>query len=76
MYWAVLMTRKGGVPPDWVLNAITLSQILQQLKTRRPVAHLAQEDISMPALEIPTFGSNALAYDSRESLCRPTWNNR
>jgi DNA polymerase (family X) len=35
MHWGVEMARKGGVPPDRVLNAMTLPQIIQYLRRRR-----------------------------------------
>lgn len=35
MYWDVEMARKGGVPADRVLNAMTLPKIQQHLKKRR-----------------------------------------
>ena len=35
MHWGVEMARKGGVPADRVLNAMSLPQILQHLKQRR-----------------------------------------
>jgi DNA polymerase (family 10) len=36
MHWGVAMARKGGVPASRVLNAMTLAQIVQFLKNRRP----------------------------------------
>ena len=36
MHWGVAMARKGGVPASRVLNAMTLAQILQFLKNKRP----------------------------------------
>jgi DNA polymerase (family X) len=35
MHWGVEMARKGGVPANRVLNAMTLSEITQHLKRRR-----------------------------------------
>ena len=35
MHWGVEMARKGGVPPDRVLNAMSLASILRYLKHRR-----------------------------------------
>jgi DNA polymerase (family 10) len=35
MHWGVEMARKGGVPPDRVLNAMPLEGILRHLKHRR-----------------------------------------
>lgn len=35
MHWGVEMARKGGVPADRVLNAMTLPQIMQHLKRPR-----------------------------------------
>jgi DNA polymerase (family X) len=35
MHWGVKMARKGGVPADRVLNAMTLSEILQHFRRRR-----------------------------------------
>jgi DNA polymerase (family X) len=35
MHWGVEMARKGGVPPDRVLNAMPLPQIIQYLRRRR-----------------------------------------
>jgi DNA polymerase (family X) len=35
MHWGVEMARKGGVPPDRVLNAMPLAGILRYLKHRR-----------------------------------------
>jgi DNA polymerase (family X) len=35
MHWGVEMARKGGVPADRVLNAMTLLEITQHLKRRR-----------------------------------------
>ena len=35
MHWGVEMARKGGVPADRVLNAMTLSDITRYLKRRR-----------------------------------------
>jgi DNA polymerase (family X) len=37
MHWGVEMARKGGVPPDRVLNAMPLASILRYLKHRRRV---------------------------------------
>jgi DNA polymerase (family X) len=36
-HWGVEMARKGGVPADRVLNALTLLRLLQHLKRRRSV---------------------------------------
>lgn len=41
MHWGVEMARKGGVPPDRVLNARTLAQIIQYLRRRRRETALA-----------------------------------
>nr|WP_256465446.1 MULTISPECIES: hypothetical protein [unclassified Bradyrhizobium] len=35
MHWGVLMARKGGVPPERVLNAMTLPEITRYLRQRR-----------------------------------------
>jgi DNA polymerase (family 10) len=35
MHWGVKMARKGGVPADRVLNAMTLLEILQHFQRRR-----------------------------------------
>jgi DNA polymerase (family 10) len=35
MHWGVEMARKGGVPPDSVLNAMTLPEITRYLRQRR-----------------------------------------
>jgi DNA polymerase (family 10) len=35
MHWGVEMARKGGVPPNLVLNAMPLEGILRHLKHRR-----------------------------------------
>lgn len=35
MHWGVEMARKGGVPPDRVLNAMQLAELLRYLKHRR-----------------------------------------
>jgi len=35
MHWGVLMARKGGVPADRVLNAITLPEITRYLRQKR-----------------------------------------
>jgi DNA polymerase (family 10) len=35
MHWGVEMARKGSVPADRVLNAMSLAQIQQHLKRRR-----------------------------------------
>ena len=35
MHWGVEMARKGGVPPDRVLNAMPLSKLLRHLQSRR-----------------------------------------
>ncbi|MGY2983150.1 histidinol phosphatase-like PHP family hydrolase [Bradyrhizobium sp. USDA 4508] len=35
MHWGVEMARKGGVPPDRVLNAMTLPEITRYLGQRR-----------------------------------------
>jgi DNA polymerase (family 10) len=37
MHWGVEMARKGGVPSDRVLNALTLPRLLQHLKRRKNV---------------------------------------
>jgi DNA polymerase (family X) len=34
MHWDVVMARKGGVPADRVLNAMSLPQLLRHLKCR------------------------------------------
>ncbi|MHC4046739.1 PHP domain-containing protein [Bradyrhizobium sp. 23AC] len=42
MHWGVEMARKGGVPADRVLNAMTLAEITRYLRQkRRPVARAA-----------------------------------
>lgn len=42
MHWGVVMARKGGVPPDRVLNAMTLPEITRYLRQkRRSVARAA-----------------------------------
>ncbi|MDH2348517.1 MULTISPECIES: DNA polymerase/3'-5' exonuclease PolX [unclassified Bradyrhizobium] len=35
MHWGVEMARKGGVPPDRVLNAMTLPEIMRYLRQKR-----------------------------------------
>lgn len=35
MHWGVEMARKGGVPPERVLNALPLKDIMRYLKSRR-----------------------------------------
>lgn len=35
MHWGVEMARKGGVPPDRVLNAMTLPEITRYLRQKR-----------------------------------------
>jgi DNA polymerase (family 10) len=35
MHWGVEMARKGGVPANRVLNAMSLSKIVQHLAHRR-----------------------------------------
>ena len=35
MHWGVEMARKGGVPPERVLNAIKLPKLLQHLQRKR-----------------------------------------
>lgn len=35
MYWGVKMARKGGVPADRVLNAMTLPEITRYLRQKR-----------------------------------------
>jgi DNA polymerase (family 10) len=35
MHWGVEMARKRGVPPDRVLNAMPLKEIVRYLKSRR-----------------------------------------
>jgi DNA polymerase (family 10) len=41
MYWGVEMARKGGVPPERVLNAMKLPQLLRHLERRRHSADRA-----------------------------------
>jgi hypothetical protein len=41
MHWGVEMARKGGVPPDRVLNAMTLPQLLRHLQRKRRIAERA-----------------------------------
>jgi DNA polymerase (family X) len=41
MHWGVEMARKGGVPPDRVLNAMTLGKLLRHLQRRRQTASRA-----------------------------------
>jgi DNA polymerase (family 10) len=41
MHWGVLMARKGGVPPDRVLNAMPLAKLLRHLQRRRQAASRA-----------------------------------
>lgn len=38
MHWGVLMARKGGVPPDRVLNAMPLIKLLRHFQRRRKTA--------------------------------------
>ena len=35
MHWGVQMARKGGVPADRVLNAMTLPEITRYLRQKR-----------------------------------------
>ena len=35
MHWGVLMARKGGVPADRVVNAMSLAEIMQYLRQKR-----------------------------------------
>jgi DNA polymerase (family 10) len=35
MHWGVEMARKGGVPADRILNAMTLADITSYLRLRR-----------------------------------------
>jgi DNA polymerase (family 10) len=35
MHWGVEMARKGGVPPERVLNAMTLPEIIRHLRQKR-----------------------------------------
>jgi DNA polymerase (family X) len=41
MHWGVEMARKGGVPPDRVLNAMKLPKLLQHLQRKRRTADRA-----------------------------------
>ena len=41
MHWGVEMARKGGVPPDRVLNAMPLVKLLRHLQRRRQTASRA-----------------------------------
>ena len=41
MHWGVEMARKGGVPPDRVLNAMPLAKLLRHLQRRRQTASRA-----------------------------------
>jgi DNA polymerase (family 10) len=41
MHWGVEMARKGGVPPDRVLNAMPLAKLLRHLQRRRQTARHA-----------------------------------
>jgi DNA polymerase (family 10) len=41
MHWGVLMARKGGLPPDRVLNAMPLAELLRHLQRRRQTRHAA-----------------------------------
>ena len=41
MHWGVEMARKGGVPPDRVLNAMPLAKLLAHLQRRRRTASRA-----------------------------------
>ena len=36
LHWGVQMARKGGVPADRVLNAMTLPEITRYLRQKRP----------------------------------------
>ena len=38
MHWGVEMARKGGVPPDRVLNAMPLAKLVRHLQRRRQMA--------------------------------------
>jgi DNA polymerase (family X) len=41
-HWGIEVARKGGVPPERVLNAFTLQQLTQHLKKRKAaLAHAA-----------------------------------
>ena len=35
MHWGVVMARKGGVPADRVVNAMSLAEIMQYLRQKR-----------------------------------------
>jgi DNA polymerase (family X) len=35
MHWGVEMARKGGVPPDRVLNAMSIAEITRYFRQRR-----------------------------------------
>ena len=42
MHWGVEMARKGGIPPDRVINAMPLAKLLRHLHNRRqPAARAA-----------------------------------
>jgi DNA polymerase (family 10) len=41
MHWGVEMARKGGVPPERVLNAMELPKLLRHLQRRRRAADRA-----------------------------------
>jgi len=41
MHWGVEMARKGGVPPDCLLNAMTLGKLLGHLQRRGQTASRA-----------------------------------
>ena len=41
MHWGVEMARKGGVPPERVLNAMELPKLLRHLQRRRHAADRA-----------------------------------
>ena len=38
MHWGVEMARKGGIPPDRVINAMPLAKLLRHLHNRRQAA--------------------------------------
>ena len=54
-HWGLEMARRGGVPADRVLNALTLSQLMQHLKRRKGNTGLCRakndgKEQAMPAM--------------------------
>ena len=71
IHWGVEAARKGGVPPERVLNAFTLQQLREYLKKRKAaLAHVLLNVTRFRDISVRSWSNPAGKRQRRRTTCR------